>query len=868
MPLLPGTRLGPYEIIAPIGAGGMGEVYRARDSRLNRDVAIKTSAAKFTDRFEREARAIAALNHSHICQIYDVGPDYLVMELIEGAPLKGPLPLGRVVPLAIQLADALDAAHRKGITHRDLKPGNVLVTKSGIKVLDFGLAKIEGTEPAKLVDETVTAALTQEGQIVGTLQYMAPEQLQGKKVDSRADIFAFGCVVYEMVTGRRAFTGSNTASVIAAILEREAPSLEDMVPVALNRIVQRCLAKDPDDRFQSARDLRASLEWITADVVPDARVASRNPIWPVVAALSILIAAVLGFLHFRESSDEARVVRSVILPPPGTAFQYTSAISAPPALSPDGRRVVFGAKAEDGHSRLYVRSLDSLSARPLDGTDGAGYPFWSPDNRSIGFFANGKLKKTDAAGGPVLTLADASNARGGTWGNDGVIVFAATHAGPLKKVPTAGGNPTEVTNLDPSSSVTSHRWPSFLPDGKHFLYLASRGVAAPDGEIRIGSVDGERDVPAGISIGRSYSQAVYSEGHLLSLQEQTLMARPFDLKRYAVTGEAVPLAEHVAQILNTQRASFAVSSSGALTYQTGGAKAFSLVWFDRIGKRISTVGEPGFLLRMHMSHDGLQAAISITTEGHPDIWTHNLIRNLPSRLTSDPTLDMDAVWSPDDKTLAFASRRKGHLGLYRRSIDGTGTENLLYSDEMNKVPTSWSPNGKFLLYDAYRPLERSSIYALPLEPGGKPFPFVKAIPGAGASSGQFSRDGRWVAYTSNETGRSEVYVAPFPGAGGKQQVSKTGGIYPRWRADGKEVFYLTPGEGKLMVASVRVTANNIEIGAGNALFGGFLTGNGFQYDISPDGQRILAVSLPEQTVPPEPLTLVQNWATGLRKGDR
>jgi tRNA A-37 threonylcarbamoyl transferase component Bud32 len=585
MELKPGAKLGPYEILSRIGAGGMGEVWKARDTRLDRIVAIKTSAARFSERFETEARAVAALNHPHICTLYDVGPDYLVMEYVEGPEIKGPVPLDQALRYAIQLASALEAAHRKGITHRDLKPANILVTKAGIKVLDFGLAKIERTKAAVASDETATrTALTQEGSILGTLQYMAPEQLQGKTVDGRADIFSFGRVLYERLTGKRAFDGANTASVIAAIMERPAPSVNEVAPAALDRVLRKCLTKDPDERWQSAHDLKTELTWIAGGGTEVPGQTEARPTWWIGAtAFATLLLAGLAFLYFRPKPPQpAPMLRATILPPPKTAFRYLTVSSAPPAISPDGRRLVFGATSEDGRSQLYLRPLDSATAHPLAGTENAIYPFWSPDGRWIGFAAEGKLKKIDADGGPATAIADAPIFRGVSWSGNDEIVFAPSTAGPLRKVAASGGSATPVTSLADSPGLNSHRWPWFLPDGRHFLYIAMAAGGFGEGEIRVGSADGGwREGALSRPLGKTSSQAVYSEGYILFTRDQTLLAQPFDAARLVATGEPMPLVEGIiAGISNSVRSAFAVSSGAGC-------------WSIRVPLPAAACGSPG-----------------------------------------------------------------------------------------------------------------------------------------------------------------------------------------------------------------------------------------------------------------------------------
>ena len=679
MELNPGAKLGPYEILSRIGAGGMGQVWKARDTRLNRIVAIKISAAKFSERFAQEARAIAALNHPHICTLHDVGPDYLVMEYVEGPQIGGPLPLDRVLRLAIELASALEAAHRQGITHRDLKPANILVTKSGVKVLDFGLAKIEHTKEAVANDETLTKAITQEGSIVGTLQYMAPEQLQAKATDARADIFSFGCVLYEMLTGKRAFDGANTASVIAAIMDREPPSVAQVAPPALDWALRRCLAKDPDERWQSARDLRAALERVShsgTEATSEPRPGHSRRMWIAAIVVATLAAVTVSAIHFREKPPETPVMRLSIAPPEKNRVDGATA----PAVSPDGRQVVFAATSDDGKSRLWLRPLDSLTAQPLAGTENASYPFWAPDNKSIGFFAAGKLKKMDVSGGPATTLADASQSRGGTWSRDGVIVFAPTPYSGLQQVPASGGVVRPATRFD--TGAPPQRFPSFLPDGRHFLYLHGTG-AREQRTLRIGSLDSPG--PDRTLLGAADSSAMYAQGHLLFVRGTTLVARPFDAKRLAFTGEEVPVAEQILLLARVNNSwVFSVSANGVLAYESAGVSALHLTWLDRAGKRLGTVGDPGDLGEVQISPDRRTAAVHVfeASSGNYDIWLYDVLRGLRTRFTFGPAPDQFPVWSPDGRVIVFSSNRTGRYDLYRKPADGSRNEELLYADNL------------------------------------------------------------------------------------------------------------------------------------------------------------------------------------------
>jgi eukaryotic-like serine/threonine-protein kinase len=849
MSLSAGTHLGPYEILALIGAGGMGEVYRARDTRLNRDVAIKVSAQQFTERFEREARAVAALNHPNICTLYDVGPNYLVMEYIEGEAPKGPMPLDVALRIAAQIRDALEAAHEKNIVHRDLKPANIKIKPDGsVKVLDFGLAKV--TEPPAETgganSPTLTIGMTEAGMILGTAGYMSPEQARGKTADKRADIWAYGVVLWEMLTGKPLFEGEDVGHTLAAVIMKE-PDWNE-VPEKVRRLLQTCLQKDPRQRLQAIGDARLLLEDV--EPLPHGRGSAGSRFgWAAWGgtAIAVIAAAALAFVHFREAAPETPVLRATILPPDNTAINYANGLGLP-ALSPDGKRIVFGAQTADGKAPLWVRSLDALTVQPLAGTERATFPFWSPDSRFIAFFADGRLKKMDASGGPAITLADAVAGRGGSWSRDGVIVFKpANTAGPLLRVSSAGG---------PSSPLKAvqGRLPWFLPDGRHFLYQVEPGNSV----IRAGSLDGGETK----MVMEAGSNALYAQGHILFLRDGTLMAQPFDPKRLVTTGEAIPVAEQIQTVLNSGTVGvFSVSETGMLAYRNGSAfGGLRLTWFDRSGNKSATVGEPADLLGFQFSPDRKSLAAAIQDRANTDIWIYDVSRGLRTRLTFDPHADFSPVWSPDGRSIAFASNRQGHFDLYRKAANGGGAEELLYADNLDKFPTSWSVDGKFLLYFTG---PNGDLWVLPLTGAAKPFPFLQT-PFA-ESQGQFSPDGRWVAYVSNESQRNEIYVAPFPGPGGKRQISTAGGNSPRWRPDGREIYYMGP-DGRLMAAAVTAQGGTLEVGQVRPLFSptGVMQGNIPVYDVSADGQRFLLRSFPEEKSG-EPLTLVQNWAASLKK---
>jgi serine/threonine protein kinase/Tol biopolymer transport system component len=867
MSLNRGTRLGSYEILEPLGAGGMGNVYRARDTRLGRDVAIKVSKEQFSERFEREARAVAALNHPHICQLYDVGLDYLVMEFVDGQPLKGPLPLELALKYAAQICDAVDAAHRKGIIHRDLKPANILVAKSGIKLLDFGLAK-RSFQPAA-TDATATIALTHECTILGTPQYMAPEQLEGKEADVRSDIFAIGALFFEMVTGKRAFDGVSRASVIAAILERDPPSAADVVPPVLERVLRRCLSKDPDERWQTVRDLRAALVLVAEPQTPVRPVRTRPLPWIVATSLAILALIAVWSPRRANFRPGGEVVRFTIYPPQGTVFTGAgnTTVSVPQfALSPDGRAIAFSAGADTTSPMLWLRSFKEVTAHPLPGTEGAFAPFWSPDSGWMAFFAEGKLKKIPAGGGAVQVLAEGvPDARGATWGRDDTILFASGLS-PIFRVSAAGGPVASVTKMDASRHEASHRWPQFFPDDLHFFYTVRGGEKSG---LFVGSLDGKTKkflVPA-------YSTVAYAPpGYLLSLDGDALLGRRFDPDRLEIGGQPFTVAERVGRTTSGDVA-VSVSPAGVLAYAGAFLRRGRLTWFDRSGHLLDSIPNEGDYTDFRLSPDDTRLAASLIDPkaNYPDIWLTDLTRGSTSRSTFGPMINASPVWSPDGARLIFRTNRKGLIEFYQKSALGGGNEEPVLPLEaqlaagmpsVSLVPTDWSPDGRNIIYIVSEASSGYALWLLPLATNAKPLRLL------GLSSdnlhANFSPNGRLVAYSSNESGRFQVYVQTFPLSERKWQVSTNGGYEPRWRGDGGEIYYLSEDR-KLMAVPVSAGPS---FDVPKVLFQtrvpegveAFRT----HYVPTRDGRRFL-VNTQTSDPAPNPITVVLNWTAGVKR---
>jgi len=896
--------LGPYEILSAIGAGGMGEVYRAKDTRLDRTVAVKillghvAERTEARERFEREARTISSLNHPNICTLFDVGTHeglaYLVMEHLEGETLasrleKGALSVDQALKISIEIASALDRAHRSGVVHRDLKPGNIILTKSGAKLLDFGLAKLTASEPAPAAApgarlstlRTEHKDLTAEGTILGTFQYMAPEQLEGKEADARTDVFAFGAVVYEMATGRRAFTGKSQASLIASILAAEPPSIssiQPMTPPALDRLVKRCLAKEPDERWQSAADLASELRWVAeggsqtglpAPIV--ARRTSRETIWRATAVglgLSTISLVVLLFYapaarRAQNQREPARAIITQVLAPEKTTFHlagFGGGFGAGPVvISPDGRSFAFGAAEAGRRDRIWVRALDAVTARPLEGTEGAAFPFWSGDGAFIGFFADSKLKKIGVSGGPAVTICDAPDGRGGAWNSDGTILFEPIWNSPILKVSASGGKPEPVTTLDPSRDETTHRWPYFLPDGRHFLYIAGSHRAPIRNDvdaIYVASLDPNE--PRRLLVA-ARSNPVYSDGHLFFVRDKTLMAQPFDASRLELTGDPIPIAENVTTSAQYFSAVFSVSGS-LLAYQgkSSGADLSKLVWSDRTGKQLGTIGDPGEIATPRISPDGRRVAYTLGDPG--DVWLYDTTRKVATRFTFDPANDENPVWSPDGGLIAFASSRKWFADLWEKPATSAASETILAQFETISRPSDWSRDGKLIALTHTEPKTRMDIDVYSIA-DRKMTPFL--VTEFEERDARYSPDGRWIAYESIESGNREVYIEPFPGPGGKVQVSTAGGSTPVWRPDGREIFYVATS-GKMMAAEIK-PGSTFEVGQAMPLFDVQLKqGADWAYDIAPDGERfLLNIALQEEA--PATITLVQNWTARLKR---
>jgi serine/threonine protein kinase len=937
MALPSGSRLGPYEISAPIGAGGMGEVYRARDTRLGRDVAIKVLPQHLSgdpgrrERFEREARVISTLNHPHICTLFDIGSqetpqgpiEFLVMEHIEGETLaarlaKGALPPDQTLRTALEIADALDRAHRQGVIHRDLKPANVMLTRSGAKLLDFGLAKLtEGRAPqgsgsggpsggsagptaaasaaGRAFAEgsllaTATRDLTTAGSLLGTFQYMAPEQLEGGEADARTDIFAFGVLIYEMATGHKAFEGKSQASLIASVLKEQPRPISEwqpLSPAGLERVVRACMAKDPDDRVQTARDVKMQLEWVAdgsltgvssgsgaragagtlsgvasspgmAQVaLPADRVAPVRPrrialiASPILLAFGALAAGLGYFLHPAPARQSLRVNLQL---PPKTQLDLQNASLA---LSPDGRTLAYSASAADGKQQLWIRPLDSLQAQPLAGTEDASYPFWSPDGKFLGFFADQKLKKVQAAGGTVQTLCDAQDGRGATWSAAGQIVFAPDPYGGLRVVSAAGGAPATLTT--PETEGTTHRLPHFLPDGRHVLFFLGQPGKESASGINAVDVDSKKIT----LVARENSEGRFvAPDHLVFVREGNILAQPMDPASLKLTGEAVPIAEKVQFNPNRWTGAFTLSDTGVFLYQNGSAVVKGrLTWYDMDGKEQDAIGEPASIVELALAPDQKRAAATVVSgngAGTGNIWVYDLVRGVGSRFTFAAEGASGPLWSPDGRHVAYTDSTNR---IFVKAADGASEPHALVPEAgVNRQVTSWLPDGSGILFWVQNPKTGFDIFLVPVSGGdAKPRPILATAANEGGA--KISPDGRWLLYISDESGRREAYVASYPGAGGKWQVSPSGAAAAGWVEGGKRILY-TDLDGRLNSVEVSVQGANLSIGAPHAIFGGrSLSTTG---DITLDGKRMLMVR-PTEDAGQSTLVLVTDWTAALQK---
>ena len=904
-----GDAIGPYTILAKLGAGGMGEVYRARDSKLKREVAIKVLPEDVANdrerlaRFQREAEVLASLNHPHIAHVYGFeeasGPAeaghhrgfLLVMELVEGEDLsqrisRGPIPIDEALPIAKQITEALEAAHDAGIIHRDLKPANVKVRPDGtVKVLDFGLAKAMG-QGSGIGDQgsgelanspTITSpAMTVRGVILGTAAYMAPEQARGKAVDKRADIWAFGCVLFEMLTGKRAFKGDDVTDIITSVM-RDTPdwnALPANTPPAVRTLLRRCIEKDPRKRAPHIAVARLVIDDAMASTGELAiatgagRLQRRSRIFEAAAVASTVAALAVGWASSRYFT--------VAPPVPSSMYLSTLLIDenlnarAPSqrlALSPDGRHVVFVGGVPEGRLKLFLRSLDRAAAQPLAGTDGAIGPFWSHDSRFVAFRSGGELKKIDIAGGPPITIiseaviagavnANAQQGMPGTWNANDVIVYS--NGSVIRRVSAMGGVSEALTTLDASASETQHDYPHFLPDGRHFLYAAFSGMR-PAGTF-VGSLDGRVKK----RIIDDSGNAQFASGYLLFLRGSFIMAQPFDPARHELSGEATPIVEAVmANVTARPGAAYAVSRNGTLVYQTTlGLTGTRLAWSTRAGQQTLIADDPGPYRDLALSPDGTIAAIAPFDErGRSDIWLLNLARGGRTKLTATGT-GQSAAWSPDGKSIAYSAITAGSADLFRKLADGSGNEERLFADASFKTPTDWSPDGKILLYDAFSPSTNTDVMSLALGGAAKP---AALLGGQFAERwAQFSPDGKWIAYSSDDSGTREVFLTRYDG-GGRWPVSTGSGTYPRWSRDGRELFFYSPAAGKIMAARIETRGDVVDIGTPIALFDarapeGFAR---YFYDVAPDGRFLLATSSAPTTM--STMTLVVNWPALLEK---
>ena len=890
MALKSGSKLGPYEIVSALGAGGMGEVYRAKDTRLNRTVAIKILSSHLSNqtdlkqRFEQEARAISSLSHPHICGLYDVGSqngtDFLVMEFLEGDTLahrltKGPLPTDQLLQFAMQIAGALDKAHKQGIIHRDLKPANIMITKSGIKLLDFGLAKMHETaESSQAISQlgTEQGDLTAEGMILGTIPYMSPEQVEGKTLDERTDIFSFGAVLYEMATGRKAFSGKTKASLISAILRDEPPAVSTVQPTAvsgLDYVVKTCLNKDPDFRWQSAEDIAHALKWIEEGFNTSHPIHTKKTNLITWILLSLITGSLLPFLllEFRKPKEKVSSIQFQIPAPMGTTFGGPSTVPSL-AMSPDGTKVAFIAAYKDKNQTLWIRDLNSLNARALDGTEGALYPFWSPDGQYVAYGAAGKIWKVNPNGGPSQLLFKGANKAGTSWSAQGNILFAPSPFYGLWEISPGGNAAVEITRPDRLKFESGRLWPSFMPDGQHFLYFVLS--SGKEGNLIYAAERGSDKAKLLLTEANSFA-AFSPPGYLLFVRGDTLIAQRFDPETLELSGQTFTVAENIGHYDDagpTGYAPFSFSNNGVLAFGRVPNIQTQLVWVDRTGKEIGIASPVGRYSEPALSPNEKQIAVDMVNEGETDVWLIETSRSIPVRFTNN-TVGRASVWSPDGKEVVSITEEHGGIDFYSKNSDGVGQERPVLHSTLAKIPDDWSRDGRYLVYEVSDQKTGDDLWILPMNGNKTPFPFL--VTEHNEANAQFSPDGQWIAFTSDESGQIEVYVQAFGNHTGKWRVSSNGGRMPRWRADGKELFYII-GDSQFMSVPIE-TGDTFKIGNPVPLFRmqlaelGVSAENRTEYAVSSDGKRFLINKRIEEATPSF-ITIITNWTQSLPDSSR